>query len=71
MGTWGTGPFDSELAADFVDELEGLSCQQVIDVLDRAFQRVTTREHASMVETAPKPLTPTLSSPAPSRTAAS
>ncbi|MEV8597829.1 DUF4259 domain-containing protein [Streptomyces sp. NPDC052012] len=25
MGTWGTGPFDSDLAADFVDELEGLS----------------------------------------------
>ncbi|MEV8361981.1 DUF4259 domain-containing protein [Streptomyces niveus] len=25
MGTWGTGPFDSDLAADFVDELEGLT----------------------------------------------
>ncbi|MGA4844923.1 DUF4259 domain-containing protein [Streptomyces sp. G5(2025)] len=22
MGTWGTGPFDSDLAADFVDGLE-------------------------------------------------
>ncbi|MEU6516190.1 DUF4259 domain-containing protein [Streptomyces sp. NPDC046978] len=41
MGTWGTGPFDSDLAADFVDELEGLTHQQVIDVLGRAFQRVT------------------------------
>ncbi|POX58615.1 hypothetical protein C3492_36810 [Streptomyces sp. Ru62] len=41
MGTWGTGPFDSDLAADFVDELEGLTSQQVIDVLKRAFQRVT------------------------------
>ncbi|KOG60340.1 hypothetical protein ADK77_36265 [Streptomyces antibioticus] len=41
MGTWGTGPFDSDLAADFVDELEGLNPQQVIDVLERAFQRVT------------------------------
>ncbi|MEU6512387.1 DUF4259 domain-containing protein [Streptomyces sp. NPDC046942] len=41
MGTWGTGPFDSDLAADFVDELEGLTRQQVIDVLGRAFQRVT------------------------------
>lgn len=30
-----------------------------------------TREHASMMETAPKPLPPALSSPAPSRTAAS
>ncbi|GAA2565689.1 MULTISPECIES: DUF4259 domain-containing protein [Streptomyces] len=41
MGTWGTGPFDSDLAADLVDELEGLTPQQVIDVLERAFQRVT------------------------------
>ncbi|WP_432013564.1 DUF4259 domain-containing protein [Streptomyces cucumeris] len=41
MGTWGTGPFDSDLAADFVDELERLTRQQVIDVLGRAFQRVT------------------------------
>ncbi|MEU3365180.1 DUF4259 domain-containing protein [Streptomyces sp. S-9] len=41
MGTWGTGPFDSDLAADFVDGLEGLTHQQVIDVLERAFQRVT------------------------------
>lgn len=40
MGTWGTGPFDSDLTADFVDELEGLTPQQVIDVLGRAFQRV-------------------------------
>ncbi|QKW07570.1 DUF4259 domain-containing protein [Streptomyces sp. NA04227] len=42
MGTWGTGPFDSDLAADFVDALEGLTHQQVIDVLERAFQRVTS-----------------------------
>ncbi|MFD4142255.1 DUF4259 domain-containing protein [Streptomyces sp. NPDC058572] len=42
MGTWGPGPFDSDLAADFVDELEGLTHQQVIDVLERAFQRVTS-----------------------------
>jgi hypothetical protein len=41
MGTWGTGPLDSDIAADFVDELEGLTHQQVIDVLGRAFQRVT------------------------------
>ncbi|CAM5407845.1 hypothetical protein SALBM311S_04481 [Streptomyces alboniger] len=41
MGTWGTGPFDSDLAADFVDELEGLTHQQAIDVPGRAFQRVT------------------------------
>jgi hypothetical protein len=33
-------PSDSDLAADFVAELEGLTHQQVIDVLGRAFQRV-------------------------------
>ncbi|MEU2503063.1 DUF4259 domain-containing protein, partial [Streptomyces pseudogriseolus] len=36
MGTWGTGPFDSDLAADFVDELDGLTSQKVIEVLERA-----------------------------------
>lgn len=41
MGTWGTGPFDSDLAADFVDALDGLTHQRVIDVLERAFHRVT------------------------------
>ncbi|WP_192342495.1 DUF4259 domain-containing protein [Streptomyces sp. VITNK9] len=41
MGTWGTGPFDSDLAADFVDELERLTHQQVIEVLERTFRRVT------------------------------
>lgn len=41
MGTWGTGPFDSDLAADFVGELGGLAPQQVIDLLERAFRWVT------------------------------
>ncbi|MBZ9642361.1 DUF4259 domain-containing protein [Streptomyces sp. PSKA30] len=40
MGTWGTGPFDSDLAADFVDELKGLSPEQIIDVLERTLQHV-------------------------------
>ncbi|MFJ6088095.1 DUF4259 domain-containing protein [Streptomyces sp. NPDC092369] len=40
-GTWGTGPFDSDLAADFIDELDGLPSQKVIEVLERVFQRVT------------------------------
>ncbi|MEV7326129.1 DUF4259 domain-containing protein [Streptomyces sp. NPDC093970] len=41
MGAWGTGPCDSDLAADFVDRLEGLTPQKVISVLERALQRVT------------------------------
>ena len=44
----GAGPFDSDLAADFVEELERLPPQQVIDVLERAFQRVIGSENASM-----------------------
>ncbi|MBZ3900630.1 DUF4259 domain-containing protein [Streptomyces griseiscabiei] len=39
MGTWGTGPFDSDLAADFVDAMEGLPPEQVVEVLRRALQR--------------------------------
>lgn len=40
MGTWGTGPFDSDLAADIVDELERCSPEQIIEVLQKALQRV-------------------------------
>ena len=40
MGTWGTGPFDSDLAADFVAELEGLSPEQVVELLRKTLQRV-------------------------------
>ncbi|MFJ8011024.1 DUF4259 domain-containing protein [Streptomyces sp. NPDC096339] len=40
MGTWGTGPFDSDMAADFVDGLAGMSTEQGIEAMTRAFQRV-------------------------------
>ncbi|MFG2981445.1 DUF4259 domain-containing protein [Streptomyces sp. NPDC048258] len=40
MGTWGTGPFDSDMAADFVDGLAGMATGQVIEAMTRAFQRV-------------------------------
>ncbi|MER6135683.1 DUF4259 domain-containing protein [Streptomyces sp. NPDC001815] len=69
MGTWGTGPFDSDLAADFVDELEGLTSQKVIEVLERAFQRVTDSGACWMAATAPKRWPPRLSLPAQSRAA--
>ncbi|MFF8103268.1 DUF4259 domain-containing protein [Streptomyces sp. NPDC016640] len=71
MGTWGTGPFDSDLTADFVGALEGLTHQQVIGVLERAFSESPARESASRAERGPKPLPSALSSPAPSRTAPS
>lgn len=41
MGTWGTGPFENDLAVDFVDDLEELDGQQLVDLLERAFRRVT------------------------------
>ncbi|MFE2149105.1 DUF4259 domain-containing protein [Streptomyces lavendulae] len=40
MGTWGTGPFDSDMAADFVDGLAGMSTEQVIEAMTSTFQRV-------------------------------
>ncbi|MCT9113450.1 DUF4259 domain-containing protein [Streptomyces mirabilis] len=47
MGTWGwgTGPFDSDMAADFVDGLAGKSPEQVIEAMARAFQRVMDAPH--------------------------
>ncbi|MBQ0850280.1 DUF4259 domain-containing protein [Streptomyces sp. BH-SS-21] len=41
MGTWGTGPLQNNFAAEFVDEVEELSGPELIDVLERTFQRVT------------------------------
>ncbi|MET7649103.1 DUF4259 domain-containing protein [Streptomyces sp. NPDC005426] len=41
MGTWGTGPLQNDVAAGFVDEVEELSRQGLVDVLERVFQRVT------------------------------
>ncbi|MGH4034137.1 DUF4259 domain-containing protein [Actinomycetota bacterium Odt1-20B] len=43
-GNVGKGPFDSDLAADFVDELEGLPPHKVIQVIERELQRVTGAE---------------------------
>ncbi|MEU9945955.1 DUF4259 domain-containing protein [Streptomyces lavendulae] len=40
MGTWGTGPFDSDLAGDFTDGLRGLASQQIISALEEALRRV-------------------------------
>src|SRR5688572_26572041 len=33
MGTWGTGPFDSDMAEDFVDQLEDLSSERRAEIL--------------------------------------
>ncbi|MFB7272453.1 DUF4259 domain-containing protein [Streptomyces sp. NPDC056244] len=38
MGTWGSGPFDSDTAEDFLDGLEGRSASQRMKVLDRTFR---------------------------------
>ncbi|MFG2973237.1 DUF4259 domain-containing protein [Streptomyces sp. NPDC048331] len=40
MGTWGTNPFDSDLAADFVDGLAGMSAAQVVEAMTRAVVKV-------------------------------
>ncbi|MGW0564411.1 DUF4259 domain-containing protein [Streptomyces sp. NPDC003016] len=40
MGTWGTGPFDSDIAGDFTDRLRGLSPQRIVGALEEALRRV-------------------------------
>ncbi|MFF7780277.1 DUF4259 domain-containing protein [Streptomyces tanashiensis] len=40
MGTWGTGPFQSDLADDFRDWLHGLPPQEALTAMGDAFQRV-------------------------------
>ncbi|MFF7452395.1 MULTISPECIES: DUF4259 domain-containing protein [unclassified Streptomyces] len=40
MGTWGTGPFQSDLADDFKDWLHGLPPQEAVAAIKEAFQRV-------------------------------
>ncbi|MGI5134113.1 MULTISPECIES: DUF4259 domain-containing protein [unclassified Streptomyces] len=40
MGTWGTGPFDSDLAGDFVDGLSARSSHEIADALQQALKRV-------------------------------
>ncbi|WP_051856422.1 DUF4259 domain-containing protein [Streptomyces sp. NRRL B-1347] len=39
MGTWGTGPLDSDTAADFVGALCGLTPQQTVRVLEDTLQQ--------------------------------
>jgi hypothetical protein len=38
MGTWGSGPFDSDTAEDFLDELEEQPASQRMEVVERTFR---------------------------------
>ncbi|MEV5546293.1 DUF4259 domain-containing protein [Streptomyces sp. NPDC052309] len=38
MGTWGSGPFDSDTAEDFLDELEEQPVPQRLEVIERTFR---------------------------------
>ena len=40
MGTWGTGPFQSDLADDYRDWIHGLPPQETVAAIKEAFQRV-------------------------------
>lgn len=42
MGTWGVGPFDSDMAEDFVDQLEDLSAVQRAAILESRLERATS-----------------------------
>jgi hypothetical protein len=39
VGTWGTGPFDSDAAEDYVDALERMSALQRLGALEEIFGR--------------------------------
>ncbi|MFD7913542.1 DUF4259 domain-containing protein [Streptomyces sp. NPDC059752] len=39
-GTWGTGPFDSDIAGDFTDRLRGLPPQRLVSALAEVLRRV-------------------------------
>ena len=43
MGTWGTGPFDSDMAEDVVDQLESLPARR-IDVLTDRLERAASAQ---------------------------
>ncbi|GAA2067606.1 hypothetical protein GCM10009801_15120 [Streptomyces albiaxialis] len=38
MGTWGSGPFDSDTAEDFLDALEEQSAHQRLAIVERTFR---------------------------------
>ncbi|PAX83042.1 hypothetical protein CLM85_05145 [Streptomyces albidoflavus] len=38
MGTWGSGPFDSDTAEDFLDEMEERSAPQRLEVVEHTFR---------------------------------
>ncbi|GHA10659.1 DUF4259 domain-containing protein [Streptomyces echinoruber] len=40
MGTWGSGPFDSDTAEDFLDELKERSALQRLAVVENVFRSV-------------------------------
>jgi Domain of unknown function (DUF4259) len=49
MGTWGTGPFDSDAAEDLVDRLEELSAAQRAEQLRAVFQRAVDSYDAELL----------------------
>ncbi|WP_446042813.1 DUF4259 domain-containing protein, partial [Streptomyces albidoflavus] len=38
MGTWGSGPFDSDTAEDFLDEMEERSAPRRLEVVEHTFR---------------------------------
>lgn len=44
MGTWGTGPFDSDMAEDFVDRLEDLSSAERADRLRARLEKAVSAD---------------------------
>ncbi|MEV4638112.1 DUF4259 domain-containing protein [Actinoplanes sp. NPDC049548] len=49
MGTWGTGPFDSDMAEDLVDQLATLSAAQRAEVIEARLEKAVCDELSSEI----------------------
>lgn len=54
MGTWGSGPFDSDTAEDFLDELEEQSAARRLAVVERTFRTAIGADGSSSSSVLPE-----------------
>ncbi|MFI7033578.1 DUF4259 domain-containing protein [Microbispora hainanensis] len=57
MGTWGSGPFDSDTAEDFLEELEDQSAMERLTTLQRIFGTAVEAPGSSTIEVLPEEVT--------------
>lgn len=57
MGTWGTGPFDSDTAEDFLNELEDRPAWQRLTVIENTFRSAIEARGSSSSSVLPEEVT--------------